>query len=194
MKSKGGVRLFQISQKERLFDLLWQPSALGSNLTMWPPSCTLQKRPSSLVHFGQKLNILDSQLKKKFTDLVWKLPGSSLFWQTSPHVRDTSMLFHSTKAFLLPSVWPGTEHTWALIWKESLIICFESYQSIPYSHTGRVDSNVNTLLMMNINLICKRWFRGLIIYVVYSFLSCVRKKWKPGFYLQQPGDTLALNL
>ena len=42
------------------------------------------------------------------------------------------MLFHSKKALLLPLVWPGTEYTWALIWKKSLIICFESYQGIPY--------------------------------------------------------------
>ena len=33
-KNKGGVGLFQTSQKERL--LLWQPSALGGNLTMFP--------------------------------------------------------------------------------------------------------------------------------------------------------------
>ena len=30
------------------------------------------------------------------------------------------------KAFLLPSVWPGVEYTWVLIWKKSLLICFES--------------------------------------------------------------------
>ena len=30
------------------------------------------------------------------------------------------------------SVWPGTEYTWALIWKKSLLIYFESYQGIPY--------------------------------------------------------------
>ena len=54
----------------------------------------------------------------------------------NPHARDSSqdkpMLFHSKKVLLLPSVWPGTEYTWALIWKKSLIICFESYQGIPY--------------------------------------------------------------
>ena len=37
IKNKGGVGLFQISQKERLFHLLWQPSVLGDNLTMWSP-------------------------------------------------------------------------------------------------------------------------------------------------------------
>ena len=67
------------------------------------------------------------------------------------------MLFHSKKAFLLLSVWPGTEYTWALICKKSLLICFESYQGIPYSHTGREDRNVNTLLMVNINPISNRY-------------------------------------
>ena len=42
------------------------------------------------------------------------------------------------------------------IWKKRLLICFESYQSIPYSHTVTVDRNLNTLLMVNINPICKR--------------------------------------
>ena len=37
MKNNGGVGLFQISQKERFFLLLWQPSALGGNLTMRLP-------------------------------------------------------------------------------------------------------------------------------------------------------------
>ena len=37
IKSKGGVGLFQILKKERLFYLLYQPSALGDNLTMWSP-------------------------------------------------------------------------------------------------------------------------------------------------------------
>ena len=60
------------------------------------------------------------------------------------------MLFHSKKVFFLPSAYPGTEYTWALIGKKSLLICLESYQGIPYSHTGRVDRNVNNLLMVNI--------------------------------------------
>ena len=45
---------------------------------------------------------------------------------------DKFMLFRSKNALLLPSVWPGTEYTWALIWKKSLIHLFESYQGIPY--------------------------------------------------------------
>ena len=42
------------------------------------------------------------------------------------------MLFRSKLSLFLPSVWPGTEYTWALIWKKSLTICFESYEGIPY--------------------------------------------------------------
>ena len=55
---------------------------------------------------------------------------------TTPHIRDSSreksMLFHSKKTSLFPSVSPGTEYTWALTWKKSLLICFESYQGVPY--------------------------------------------------------------
>ena len=40
------------------------------------------------------------------------------------------MIVDSKNAFTLPSVWPE---------KKSLLICLESYQGIPYSHTGRVD-------------------------------------------------------
>ena len=46
--------------------------------------------------------------------------------------------FHVREVFLLPSVLSGTEHIWAFMCKNSLLICFESYQDIPYSHTGRV--------------------------------------------------------
>ena len=66
------------------------------------------------------------------------------------------MFFHSKKAFILPSFWSGTKCGWALIWKKSLLISFETYQGIPYSHIGRVNRNLNILLMVYINLICKR--------------------------------------
>ena len=49
------------------------------------------------------------------------------------------MLVHSKKAFLLSLAWSGTEYTWELIWKKSLVICIESYEGALYSHTGRVD-------------------------------------------------------
>ena len=37
IKNKGGVALFQISQKERLFHFLWQPSTLEGNLIIRSP-------------------------------------------------------------------------------------------------------------------------------------------------------------
>ena len=46
-----------------------------------------------------------------------------------------SMLVHSKKPFLFPSVWPETGYTWALralICKKSLLIYSESYEGIPY--------------------------------------------------------------
>ena len=60
------------------------------------------------------------------------------------------MLFHCKIAFFLPSVWPGTEYTLALIWIKKLLIYFESYQGISYSHTSRVDRNVITLLYLQV--------------------------------------------
>ena len=52
-------------------------------------------------------------------------------------LKDKSILVHFKKVFLLPSVWPRTEYTRALIWKKGLLICFESYPGygIPYSPT-----------------------------------------------------------
>ena len=158
IKNKGGVGLFQISQKERLFHLLWQPSVLAVNLIKWPPFFHPLKRAflSPSVWRGRA--------ERRAYWFFWSLSWCFLFPRVGialpPHVRDSledkSMSFLSKKVFLLPSVWPGTKYTWALIWKKSLLICFGSYQGILYSHTGRVDRNVNTLLMVNINPICKR--------------------------------------
>ena len=50
ISNKGGVELFQISQKDRLFHFLWQPNPLGGYVTMRPrflPFKKLQKRPFS---------------------------------------------------------------------------------------------------------------------------------------------------
>ena len=82
ISNKGGLGLFRISQKDTLFHLLCQPSALWSNLTMRPPFFHLQKRPSSPLQFGQEENISGhTQLKGELTDLLGKLPVSSLFLQ-----------------------------------------------------------------------------------------------------------------
>ena len=88
-----------------------------------------------------------------------KMMSTFIINNITPHVKDSSldkfMLFYSKKTFLLLSVSPGTEYTWALIWKKNLLISFESYEGTPYSHTGRVDRNVKTLIMVNINPLCK---------------------------------------
>ena len=63
-----------------------------------------------------------------------------LLWQPSGSQGKSHNVASKTKAFLSSSVWPRREYTWTLNWKQSLLICFESYQGIPYSHTGRVDS------------------------------------------------------
>ena len=105
-----------------------------------------------------KLKTSDFILESKMAELSWKENITPTYIRDSSW--DKSMLFHSKKALLLPSVWPGTEYTWALIWKKSLLIFLKSTKVFPiiYSHTGRVDRNLNILpmLMANINPICKR--------------------------------------
>ena len=80
--------------------------------------------------FVYKLKTSDFILESKMAELNWNKNITPTYIKDSSW--DKSMLFHSNKALLLPSVWPGTEYTWALIWKKSLLICFESYQGIPY--------------------------------------------------------------
>ena len=79
----------------------------------------------------------------------------------TPHVRDSSwdkpMLFHSKKAFLLHSVLPVTEYTWATHLEEELTYqFFLKAAAYSLSHTGRVNRNGKILLMVNIKLIRKR--------------------------------------
>ena len=57
MKHKGGVGLFQISQKGRHFHLLDNQVLLGVVSQCGPSSWTLQERPSSPLQFGQEENI-----------------------------------------------------------------------------------------------------------------------------------------
>ena len=79
-KKNRWVGLFQISQKERLFHVLYQPSY---NLAMWSPFASLldpsKKSLSFPFSLGKKRIHLKTQLKEEFTDLLWKLPGCSLF-------------------------------------------------------------------------------------------------------------------
>ena len=103
INNKVGLRLFKISQKDGHFYLLWQPSALGDNLTM-------------RIHF----------------------------------------LHVAKKLFLTSSVWPRREYTVTLIWKESQLICFKSYQGVLYSHRQSRNWMVDTLVMVSFKPICKR--------------------------------------
>ena len=69
MKNKGRVGLFEILQKEIVFLLVWQPSALGDNLTMWthflhPPTLPPQVRDSlevkSMLFYSKMVFLLPS--------------------------------------------------------------------------------------------------------------------------------------
>ena len=112
------------------------------------PSCTLQfgqeeKIPGHpiesraywfILKTSMMFPILTSRNRMRNTFIIVNITPRYKRWHTSMH-------FRSKKAFIIPSVWSGAEYTWALIWKKSWLICFESYQgTIPYSHTGRVDS------------------------------------------------------
>ena len=82
IKNKGWVVLFQISQKEILFHVSYQPS---HNLAMWSPIASLLHPSKKGLSFPFSLDkrriYLETQLKGEFTDLFWKLPGCSLFPQ-----------------------------------------------------------------------------------------------------------------
>ena len=47
------------------------------------------------------------------------------------YLKDKSMLVHSKKAFLLPSVWPGTEYIWAFIWKKAYLFALKATRTFP---------------------------------------------------------------
>ena len=149
IKTKGGVGLFQISQKERLFHLLWQPSALGDNLTMCPPLHPSKKGLSFCFSLGKKIIYLETQLKREFTDLFWKLTcnttmNSFIINNIIPYaiysLEDKPILVHFRKAFPITSLVHSFERR-----AYYLLLCFENYQGIPYSHTGRVDRGRWTL-------------------------------------------------
>ena len=78
-KKKGGVGLFRISQKERLFISYDNQVFLGVISLSIRPSCTPNKRLPLLFSLGKKRIYLDTQLKGELTDLFWKLPECSLF-------------------------------------------------------------------------------------------------------------------
>ena len=93
--------------KRETFHLLWQSSALGGNLTMWP-------------HF----------------------------------------LHPTKKVFMSPLLWPRSEYTWTLNWKESLLVWFEDCLGVPYSHRQSRNIMIHTFIIANIIPTCKKLFRG----------------------------------
>ena len=94
---KGGVGVFQVLQKMRLFHLLWQPSVLGDNLTMWLPflhpsvwprreyTWTLNWKQSLLIYFENCHNVpsLFSQVGIGCWTILEQLT-------LSPHIKDSS--------------------------------------------------------------------------------------------------------
>ena len=108
---------------------------------MWSPLLhPPKKKPFSPLQFGPEENIPGHSVERRAYWFVLKIfrvfpiPTGRVqikWWAllTLPlHVRnsleDKSMLVHSKKAFLLSSVWPGAQCTWALVWKRSsLIFC-----------------------------------------------------------------------
>ena len=64
------------------------------------------------------------------------------------------LLAPSKKAFLFSSVWPRREHTWTYNWEECLLICFENYQGVPYSHWQSRNRMVETFIIVNTNPTC----------------------------------------
>ena len=71
ISNKQGVGFFQILQKDRLFDLLRQPNALGGNLIMWLSFWHLPKKGLPLLFSLAKTRIyVDTQLKGELTDLL----------------------------------------------------------------------------------------------------------------------------
>ena len=138
-----------MSQKERLIHLLWQPSTLEGNLPMWPPFLNPPKKVFLTSSFWPKREYAGHSIERRANWFVLKIARmfpipTSRNNSHYPHMKEIvwRISLCSKKAFLLPSVRPGTEYTWALIWKKNLLICFQNYQGIPYSNTGRVGRNV----------------------------------------------------
>ena len=80
-KNKGGVEIFQISQKEILFNLLWLTNALGVILQYGLLLKSSKKGLSLLFSLVLKIIYLNTQLKGELNDLLWKLPGCFHFPQ-----------------------------------------------------------------------------------------------------------------
>ena len=128
------------------------------NLKMWPPFLHPSKKPSSPLQFGQKENIPGHSTERRAYWFILKIGRMFLILRSRNYYQHMQeIVYRISLCFSIPKDLPSPfSLARELIWKSSLLICFDSYQGIPYSHTGRVGRNVNTLLMVNINPISKR--------------------------------------
>ena len=121
-----------------------------------PRSCTPQKSPSFLLQFGKEENISGNSINRRAYWVI--LPGCSLFpavgigWSTLliyPLLPKIALRVKCFSSFQkdLPSPFSLARNTLYLgtHLKGELTNLFWKLRG--YSHTGRVDSNVNTLLI-----------------------------------------------
>ena len=152
-------RVSQLSKKERLFISYENQTLLEviSQCAPSPPSCTSKKGLPSLLLWPRREHTWTLSWKEGLLICFKNCLGVPYSHRQSRNrmmntfiivnitpicivrdsLKDKSILVHFKKVFLLPSVWPRTEYTRALIWKKGLLICFESYPGygIPYSPT-----------------------------------------------------------
>ena len=136
IKNKGGVGLFQISQKERLFHVLYQPSY---NLAMWSPFAPLlhpsKKGLSFPFSLDKKRIYLETQLKGEFTDCFEN-------FQVIPcsHRQSRNRMMRMMNTFIIVNIAScplqeslPSHFTWALFWKKSLLITVFFWKLPEYS-------------------------------------------------------------
>ena len=115
-------------------------------------ACAFKNDMRNLANL-HRLKWMNSAFNKPFCTCL----TGPLFFVLGPHC--WTLL---KKAFLSPSVWARREYIWKLNRKESLLICFENCHGVTCSYRQSSNRIMNTFIIVNINLICKRKFRGSI--------------------------------
>ena len=96
-----------------------------------------------------------------------------LLWQPSTLGGNFTMgspfLHPSKKVFLSPSVWSRREHTWTFNWKKSLLICFENFPDVPYSHKNECDDE--HFFVISLRLWIKLPMGRLLLFFLCEFSS-----------------------
>ena len=155
--------------------------AFGGNLTLPPPFLALSKNNLSSSVWPRReytwtfnwkeslLNCYESCQSVPYTHRQsWnRMMNTFIIVDITPTCERCPL----QKGLLLSSIWPGTEYTWVLI-SNSLLISFESYPVIPYSHKGSLDNGWwKTLLIVNIKAMCER-FLSYVLLVMCFYLMC----------------------